>query len=41
MSKKQIEARAYRRGITDTLLVITEFSFFSYMLIQALMKICY
>lgn len=40
MSKKQIETRAYRKGIVDTLLVITEFSFFSYMIIQILIKIC-
>lgn len=39
MSKK--EKQIYRRGITDTILVITEFSFFSYMLIQVFMKICY
>lgn len=35
------EKQAYRRGIADTILIITEFSFFSYMIIQVLIKICY
>lgn len=39
MSKK--EKQIYTKGVTDTILVITEFSFFSYMLTQVLIKICY
>lgn len=34
------EKQAYKKGIVDTLLVITEFSFFSYMIIQVFVKIC-